>query len=350
MAAERAPIAPRLIEWGRTHGRHDLPWQQPPTPYRVWVSEIMLQQTQVATVIPYFERFMARFPALAALAEAELSEVLALWSGLGYYARARNLHAAARRCREAHGGKLPVTLDELTALPGIGRSTAGAILALAHDLPAPILDGNAKRVLARYHAVPGWPGENAVGRELWRLAEKETSRQQAASYTQAIMDLGATICTRAAPACARCPLEANCEAHAAGREASFPAPRPNRPRPLRERRYAWIERAGKVLFEERPPTGVWGGLLCLPELPDALAPETWCETLGLAARSCRELPGFRHEFTHFRLAARVIALTVEGDTVRDANRYCWLTDDAALYAGLPAPIRNYIRAQRNPNL
>ncbi len=347
MAAERAPIAPRLIAWARANGRHDLPWQHPSTPYRVWVSEVMLQQTQVATVIPYFERFMARFPTLEALAKAELSDVLALWSGLGYYARARNLHSAARRCVKIHGRKLPESPDGLTALPGIGRSTAGAILALAHDMPVPILDGNAKRVLARYHGVSGWPGKSAIARELWRLAEEETPQQGAAAYTQAIMDLGATACTPTAPACSRCPLAADCTAHTLGRETAFPGPRPNRPRPLRERRYAWIERAGKILFEERPPTGVWGGLLCLPELPDALAPEIWCETaLGLQVHSCRELPGFHHEFTHFRLAARIVALSVEEETVREADRYRWLTDDAALRSGLPAPIRTWLAARQ----
>ncbi|MGH8161411.1 MAG: A/G-specific adenine glycosylase [Gammaproteobacteria bacterium] len=347
MAAERTAIAPSLIAWARANGRHDLPWQHPPQPYRVWVSEIMLQQTRVATVIPYFERFTASFPTLGTLADAELSEVLALWSGLGYYARARNLHAAARRCRDAHGGELPQTPDELAALPGIGRSTAGAILALAHDQRAPILDGNAKRVLARYHAVPGWPGKGAVARELWRLAERETPHENVAAYTQAIMDLGATLCTRAAPTCTRCPLAANCAAHALGCETSFPGPRPKRPRPLRERRYAWIEQGGKILFEERPPTGVWGGLLCLPELPDALAPESWCETaLGLQTQAQQELPGFRHEFTHFRLDARIVALTVEGEAVREAGRYHWLTGAAALQAGLPAPIRGWLAGRR----
>ncbi|MGH8274117.1 MAG: A/G-specific adenine glycosylase [Gammaproteobacteria bacterium] len=346
-AAERTPIAPPLLEWARAHGRHGLPWQHPPTPYRVWVSEIMLQQTQVATVIPYFERFMARFPTLAALADAELSDVLALWSGLGYYARARNLHAAARLCCEKHNGELPQTTDELAALPGIGRSTAGAILALAHDRRASILDGNARRVLARYHAVSGRPGESTFIRELWRHAETETPAANARAYTQAIMDLGATLCTRSVPVCPRCPLAEGCAAHATGHETEFPASRATRTRPLRRRRYAWIEKDdGEILFEERPPAGIWGGLLCLPELPDDTDPAEWCrDALGLRMNGYRELAGFRHEFTHFRLAAGVLAITAEGEVVREAARYRWLACESALQMGLPAPIRSFILEQ-----
>jgi A/G-specific adenine glycosylase len=307
----------------------------------------MLQQTQVATVIPYFERFMARFPTLSALARGELADVLALWSGLGYYARARNLHATARRCRDAHGGALPRTLDELAALPGIGRSTAGAIRALGYQQRAPILDGNARRVLARYHAVRGRPNESRFMRELWRLAEAQTPTANVAAYTQAIMDLGASICTRARPACSRCPLAEDCIAHASGCEAEFPAPRKARERPLRRRRYAWIENAGEILFEQRPPTGIWGGLLCLPELPHDIHPGDWCQnTLGLRMTSARELADFRHEFTHFRLAASVLGIAVTNAGARENGRYRWLTGDAALAAGLPAPVRGFIHTRR----
>ncbi len=306
----------------------------------------MLQQTQVATVIPYFSRFLERFPTLAALAAAELSEVLALWSGLGYYARARNLHAAARRCRDACGGELPKTPEALAALPGIGRSTAAAIVALAHDRRAPILDGNARRVIARYHTVAGSPTKSAVARELWRLADMETPTADARAYTQAIMDLGATLCTRTTPDCLRCPLASGCAAHATGRETEFPTSRTALARPLRKRRYAWIERAGAILLERRAPSGVWGGLLCLPEVPDDVQPDDWCrDTLGLRAVSCREFPGFQHEFTHFRLDASVVALAAAGEVAREAGRYRWLGREAALAEGLPAPIRSYILAQ-----
>src|SRR5690554_4324694 len=218
----RPGIAASLLPWFEAHGRKDLPWQQPATPYRVWISEIMLQQTQVATVIPYFLRFVERFPAVATLAKARVDEVLHLWSGLGYYARARNLHRAARAVQDRHGGELPVDIEALQALPGIGRSTAGAILALAHGRRHAILDGNAKRVLARYHAVDGWPGASAVANRLWRMAEDETPADRVREYTQAIMDLGATVCTRARPACGRCPLSVGCAALAAGHPTGYP--------------------------------------------------------------------------------------------------------------------------------
>ncbi|MDN5863948.1 MAG: A/G-specific adenine glycosylase [Gammaproteobacteria bacterium] len=348
-ASGQRRIAGPLLAWARKHGRRDLPWQHPATAYRVWVSEVMLQQTRVATVIPYFMSFTARFPTLPRLAEAKFEDVLAQWSGLGYYARARNLHAAARLCVEQHRGKLPESPSELAALPGIGRSTAGAILALACNRHAAILDGNAKRVLARYHAVRGRPGKREVEKALWQIAEKETPRENFAAYTQAIMDLGATICTRSAPDCESCPLASGCTAHALGRETHFPAPRPKRARPVRERSYAWIERDGEILFEQRAPQGIWGGLLCLPELPDSDTPEDWCRNrLGLIPLESRELEGFEHGFTHFQLHAHVMALDTEGETLNDTDRYRWLTPEKALQLGLPAPLRRYLSAQTRP--
>jgi len=345
-AEPRAPIAPALLAWARRHGRHDLPWQHPVTPYRVWVSEIMLQQTQAATVVPYFERFMQRLPDLRALADALLDDVLALWSGLGYYARARNLHRAAQLCIETHGGELPATLDELVALPGIGRSTAGAILALGHGRRASILDGNVKRVLARYHAVPGWPGKAATLRALWEFAERETPRRNVAAYTQAIMDLGATLCTRAAPGCERCPLAKDCAARLAGTQALYPGPRPRRERPRRTTAFAWIETGGRLLLEQRPPSGIWGGLLCLPEIPGAQDPHDWCrQVFGAPPDAVSEQPGFEHEFTHFRLSAEVVALDAPQRAAKDAPMLRWMPPQAALAAGLPAPIRRYIEAR-----
>ena len=344
---DRPRIAPPLLDWASKHGRHDLPWQRPATPYRVWVSEIMLQQTQVSTVIPYFERFVERFPHLDSLADAPLDDVLALWSGLGYYARARNLHRTALVCRERHDGQLPDTPDALTALPGIGRSTAGAILALGFGRRAPILDGNVKRVLARYHAVAGWPGKTAVLRTLWELAEQETPKKSVAAYTQAIMDLGATLCTRGRPACELCPLAAPCAARRESAQALYPAPRPRRARPRRETVFAWVEAEGHVLFEQRPPSGIWGGLLCLPEIPAPHDAPGWCrDVLDAGPDTVAEQDGFEHEFTHFRLAASVYRL--EPDAVRrisDDSMLRWLRPEAALSAGLPAPIRRYIEAR-----
>lgn len=349
MAADSGnrPIAPRLVQWAERHGRHDLPWQRPATPYRVWVSEVMLQQTQVATVIPYFQRFMERCPDLGALARTPLDDVLALWSGLGYYARARNLHAAARRCVDEHGGELPATAEALRTLPGIGRSTAGAILALGFGRRAAILDGNAKRVLARYHAVPGWPGTSRTLRRLWEIAEVETPRQDVGAYTQAIMDLGATVCTRQAPDCALCPLEAGCIAHARGRETAYPAPRPRRERPRRRRTFLWIERAdGRLLLEQRPPAGVWGGLLCLPEVRENETAGQWCRRrLGNAPGETTTLAGFRHELTHFRLEGAVVAVDVQSGALADDASLRWRSPGEALAAGLPAPMRDYIRSR-----
>ncbi len=343
-----AAFARRLVAWQRRHGRHDLPWQNPATPYRVWVSEIMLQQTRVATVIPYFERFVARFPDAAALARASLDEVLALWAGLGYYARARSLHRAARIVVERHGGELPADPEALAALPGIGRSTAGAILALAHGLPYPILDGNARRVLARFHAVEGWPGEPAVARRLWALAEAHTPRREARAYTQAIMDLGATVCTRAAPRCGECPVRAGCAAHASGEPTRWPAPRPRRALPERETRMLLVvDGAGRVLLTRRPPAGVWGGLWCPPEVPEGEAPGRWARrALGLRVRGLRELEPVRHAFTHFRLRIRPLRAELAPGAapggVMEAGAALWYKVRARPRPGMPAPVARLV--------
>lgn len=344
--AARPPIAPLLIAWAGRYGRHDLPWQKPATPYRVWISEIMLQQTQVGTVIPYFERFMARFPRLVLLDKTGLEEILVLWSGLGYYARARYLHAVARLCLEAYHGLLPATLDELIRLPGIGRSTAGAILALGHGLRAPILDGNAKRVLARYHAVTGRPDNTRIQRKLWSLAERETPREQVAAYTQAIMDFGAALCTRAKPTCSVCPLAQNCAARVVGTPEHYPGKPLPKVRPCRERWFAWIERDGAVLFEQRPPTGIWGGLLCLPEIPLQMDPREWCNTrFSSAGGEPEELPGFQHEFTHFRLRARIASCNDLAAKIGGHMSGRWLGAENADSAALPTPIRRYLKTR-----
>ncbi len=328
-------FAQRLLDWWVIHGRHDLPWQVERTAYRVWVSEIMLQQTQVATVIPYFERFMASFPDLGSLAAADLDEVLAHWSGLGYYARARNLHLAARRCMDKHTGELPTSAEALEDLPGIGRSTANAVIAQAHDRRAPILDGNVKRVLARHAGIEGWPGRTATLRKLWQEAETRTPPTRARDYTQAIMDLGATVCTARRPACDECPVAVDCRARIEGRVEELPTRKPKRHRPRRAVTLALVENeAGEVLLQRRPPTGIWGGLWSLPR-PDELESVEMGEVFQI----------IEHHFTHFILDIEVRRARQPGPThIGDADNLAWMHPRKALQSGLPRPIRQIIEA------
>jgi A/G-specific adenine glycosylase len=336
------PFATRIVTWAADHGRHDLPWQQARTPYRVWLSEIMLQQTQVQTVIPYFERFTAHFPDLRKLADANIDEVLHLWSGLGYYSRARNLHAAARQVVTAHDGELPMSQDALAALPGIGRSTAAAILALAHDIPAAILDGNVKRVLARYHAEPGWPGETAVLKRLWAHAEAHRPDRDARAYTQALMDLGATLCTRSKPACPRCPLAADCRAHREGTPNAYPGSRPRRSLPERRTCFLVItDETGRVLLERRPPQGIWGGLWCFPEIATAGEALAQLAAMGLSCDAAPvALAPITHTFTHFRLTIEPLAARTRGldAAVREQDDRRWYSHDDSTRIGLSAPV------------
>ncbi|MEZ5541389.1 MAG: A/G-specific adenine glycosylase [Pseudomonadota bacterium] len=331
-----------LLAWYDRAGRKDLPWQRDPTPYRVWVSEIMLQQTQVATVIPYYERFLQRFPDVAALAAADPDQVLHHWSGLGYYARARHLHAAARMLVEQRDGRFPDTLEAALALPGVGRSTAGAILALACGQRQPILDGNVKRVLARFHAVAGWPGQAAVQQQLWALAERYTPHARVAHYTQAIMDLGATLCTRGRPACTQCPLQAACAACRSGRQADFPAARPARALPVRAVTMLLLgDREGGLLLERRPPAGIWGGLWSFPELAAEAEAGPWCaRKLGLRIGRPVRWPVLRHTFTHFHLDITPLLVPVTGRAaVRvDDDRRVWYKPGLADERGLAAPV------------
>ncbi len=339
-------FAARLVAWHARHGRRDLPWQQVPTPYRVWVSEIMLQQTQVATVTGYFERFVERFPSAGALAAARLDDVLALWSGLGYYARARNLHRAARRIVDEHGGELPDDYDALVALPGIGRSTAGAILALAHGRRFAILDGNVKRVLVRRNAIERFAGERAVERELWSIAEALTPAKRVAEYTQAIMDLGATVCTRRRPACDECPVSQDCGARAAGLEQRLPVPRPKRARPTRRSVALLVEApSGAVLLERRPESGVWGGLYSLPEPGAGQSAHAWCrERLGAPARDVATYAVLEHAFTHFDLELRVERARLERAPAcaMDDERMLWYNPQQRSSIGLAAPITSLL--------
>lgn len=342
-------LASRLLRWFRVHGRHDLPWQRRPTPYRVWVSEIMLQQTQVATVKDYYRRFMARFPSVRALADAPLDEVLHLWSGLGYYARARNLHQAAQLIRDKYNGRFPQAFEQVAELPGVGRSTAGAILALAHGKRHAILDGNVKRVLARYHAVKGWPGEKKIENRLWALAERYTPRINVAAYTQAIMDLGATLCTRPRPHCGNCPLASGCRAHALGRETAFPSPRPKKTQPIRHTRMLLITCGDHVLLERRPSAGVWGSLWSLPEISPTADAADWCrQEFGDAPYVQQHWPQLRHTFSHFHLDIEPIQIEITNTAVIGDNgdrRWVALAREPAL--GLAAPVKKLLQQLRD---
>jgi A/G-specific adenine glycosylase len=326
-ATAAALFAARLLDWHDAHGRHDLPWQQPIDAYRVWVSEIMLQQTQVGTVIPYFQRFIARFPDVRTLADAPEDEVLHHWTGLGYYARARNLHRSARIVRDHYGGALPQAPEELAALPGIGRSTAGAICAIAWGQRTPILDGNVKRVLSRYFAIAGEVTRAATLAELWAVADALTPAGRCGDYTQAIMDLGATVCTRTRPACALCPLAAACRARADGNPARFPAKKRGRAIPERRCQMLVIRSPdGAVLLEKRPATGIWGGLWSFPEIPEREDPAIACDRLtGTAPASLRRGTPFRHTFSHFHLDATPVFLRVGAVRARvmEDQRLIW---------------------------
>lgn len=314
-------FAPTVLAWYDEHGRKTLPWQQNINPYRVWVSEIMLQQTQVTTVIPYYERFMQSFPSVVALADAEQEDVLHHWTGLGYYARARNLHKAARIVRDEHSGEFPVAFDKVLALPGIGRSTAGAILAISTGQRYAILDGNVKRVLARFFAVDGWPGLRAVEEQLWQYAEALTPTERLPEYTQVMMDLGATVCTRSKPRCEQCPIQAQCLAHVQGRVSELPARKPKKDKPEKYTHVFVPVYQGRVLMHKRAESGIWGGLWWFAS-PDGFtethsAQPCWgdcSEHEALTAENQKLLPTIRHTFSHFHLNIQPILVEVSSIT------------------------------------
>jgi A/G-specific adenine glycosylase len=350
MAATSLPFGERLFAWFDRHGRHDLPWQHPRSAYRVWVSEIMLQQTRVETVIPYFQVFMERFPDLFALARADADDVLHIWSGLGYYARARNLQHAARLVVERHGGVLPDEHNALEALPGIGRSTAAAILAQAFGQRAPILDGNVRRVLARHAGVDGWPGIPRIQARLWEIADLRMPDLRPADYTQAIMDLGATLCTRRRPACERCPVADDCAALAQGRVEELPTPRPTRVLPVRTRWAGMVCSAEGTYLERRPPSGIWGGLYSLPEADDPDAMRAW--VLSRWRNVCESGPAagrIEHSFSHYRLDLRVIRFDVPPGAcgIMDGNGAIWYKPGLTIRVGLPAPIERFLDERGN---
>ncbi|WP_317933293.1 A/G-specific adenine glycosylase [Halioxenophilus sp. WMMB6] len=338
----------KVLDWYHQHGRKDLPWQQQITPYRVWVSEIMLQQTQVSTVIPYFERFMARLPSLAALASANTDEVLALWTGLGYYARARNLHKCAQTVVAEHGGEFPKSVELLAALPGIGRSTAGAIASLSMGLAAPILDGNVKRVLARHYAIAGWPGQTSVAAELWQQAEALTPGKNCNHYTQAMMDLGATLCTRSKPACERCPLQRSCLAYAQGNPLDYPGKKPKAEKPVKATTLLMLQNPkGQVLLCQRPATGIWGGLWCFPEIAAGDSGELshWLQQLGINSQAKGEAwPSFRHTFSHYHLdiTPLLLPLPKAPSAVMEGQRQ-WVSPGQVDHLGLAAPVVELLR-------
>ncbi|MGI9290137.1 MAG: A/G-specific adenine glycosylase [Gammaproteobacteria bacterium] len=344
-------FAEQLLRWWDQHGRHDLPWQQDVTPYRVWVSEIMLQQTQVATVERYYGRFMQSFPDVATLAAATQDDVLHLWSGLGYYSRARNLYKTAQQVVTEHAGVFPETPQELIDLPGIGRSTAGAILALSHDQRHAILDGNAKRVLARYFAVEGWSGATANLKLLWQYAEDCTPADRAANYTQAIMDLGATVCTRSRPTCDECPLAKGCLALSQARVADIPAPKPKKAKPRRSTvMVIAVNAEGDVLLQKRPATGIWGGLWSFPELDRQEEVPAWCERRLQTAPDEMEIWSVvPHSFSHYDLEMQPVKvrLTKQPAAVMDGDQWLWYNTSSPANVGLAAPVARMLQALQN---
>ncbi len=339
-------FADRLIAWQRAHGRHDLPWQRTNDAYRIWLSEIMLQQTQVATVLPYFERFIAAFPDVRALAAASSDDVLAHWSGLGYYRRAHHMHAAAKALVAEHGGEFPRTADAIATLPGVGRSTAAAIAAFAYGERKPILDGNVKRVLARHRGIEGFPGAPRVTAALWLAAESLVpARGDIHGYTQGLMDLGATLCTRSNPRCDACPVAADCVARRTHRIDELPSPRPRKRLPHRELRVLVVERANEWLLQKRPSAGIWGGLWSLPELALDADVERFCrERLGFDVEAGEPLAPIEHGFTHYKLTLHPQRLRVRGRGLGvTESGPVWLARDDALAAALPAPIRRLLQ-------
>jgi len=352
MPKKKFNFAAAVLDWFDRHGRTHLPWQQNPTPYRVWISEIMLQQTQVSTVIPYYENFMQRFASVQALAAAPIDEVMHLWTGLGYYARARNLHKAASVLVEKFNGEFPQTVEEVASLPGIGLSTAGAIISLSHQQRAVILDGNVKRVLARFYAVNGVATESATQKQLWEYAEINTPAARVHHYNQAMMDLGATLCTRSKPACLLCPLAADCKAHAEHEETAYPRKKASKTLPEKS---AWllllVNAEGEVLLQQRPPAGIWGGLWSLPEYTHdgdtdalkALLRKDW----GLRRPRLELWPERDHTFSHYRLHMHPVRVSVDTlrQTAEGGTRWCKLGQTPPV--GLPAPVKTLLEELAN---
>lgn len=339
-------FAKSLLAWHINHGRHDLPWQHPRTAYRVWVSEIMLQQTQVTTVIKYFDAFMLKFPNLSDLAQAPNEQVMQLWAGLGYYSRAHNLHKSAQICLAQFGAKLPQTYEQLLALPGIGRSTAGAILSQAHGMPYAILDGNVKRVLTRFHAIEGDSNSSAIQTQLWQHAESHLPSTKLADYTQALMDLGATLCTRSKPDCSRCPLAKHCSALQSNSVANYPSKKARKTIPKRETHaLILISKSNEILLEQRPCHGIWGGLFSLPEVNDIEQAKVFVKQFIKQSKNAVELSAITHQFSHFQLTIKpsLWRNCARKAQIRDNNQYQWIACNQLIQIGLPAPIKKLLQ-------
>jgi A/G-specific adenine glycosylase len=342
------PFAQAILTWYDAYGRKTLPWQQNKTLYRVWLSEIMLQQTQVSTVIPYFERFTERFPDIRALAAASQDEVLHLWTGLGYYARARNLHKTARIIAEQYNGEFPTDIEAVNALPGIGRSTAAAVLSSVLKQSHAILDGNVKRTLARSFAVEGWPGKKPVENQLWQLAEQHTPAQDVDKYNQAMMDIGALVCTRSKPKCSLCPVESFCEAKKQQRQADFPGKKPKKTLPVRQTWFAILYHDDQVWLEQRPQSGIWGGLFCFPQ-HDTDDIQLQLDSRQIADRDVlfrQQLIAFRHTFSHYHLDITpvLVKLSKQPDVVMEADQGLWYNLSQPQTIGLAAPVKQLLEA------
>jgi len=332
----------RLIAWQRTHGRHGLPWQSMDA-YRVWLSEIMLQQTQVVTVIPYFQRFIATFPNIIALAAASEDQVLAHWSGLGYYARGRNLHKTARIIAARYNGEFPRKFEDIVELPGIGRSTAAAICALAYHERRAILDGNVKRVLSRYCGIEGWAGEKKIEERLWQQAETLLPEGDVATYTQALMDMGATVCTRSKPKCVLCPVQSDCVALQSECVTTLPTPRPRKVVPEKHATVLLLMHGNDILLEKRPGSGIWGGLWCPPQFEDEAAAKDWFVRSGMEASEGVRLETFTHTFTHFKLHITPLKIQLSHKPLRaEQAGSVWLDVEEALGAAIPTPVRKVL--------
>jgi len=342
-------FAERVLRWYDKHGRKHLPWQQDITPYKVWVSEIMLQQTQVTTVIPYFERFMRSFPSVEALASAQQDDVLHHWTGLGYYARARNLHKAARQIVEKYHGEFPTNIDDVTALPGIGRSTAGAILSIACNQRHPILDGNVKRVLTRYYAIEGWPGTKSVENTLWALADKITPEKRCANYTQVMMDIGAMVCTRTKPKCDECPLQSDCLAYAQGAQANYPGKKPKKAKPERKTWLVVPLFRQQVYLEQRPASGIWGGLYGFIEAENEASASVELEKRGIMCTQLMPQASFRHTFSHFHLDITPVIAVVNSPPQKQVadTKAQWFLFNQPIEVGLAAPTKKIIQQLTN---